>query len=119
MKILTRKQFMNMPVGTVFSYYEPHCFHELNIKASDLSQGWEVDFLFDPIIGAVKNNSSEDFTDKCEQMEKGSSVEMDFEFTAREGLFEDKQLFAVYEREDVKKLINRLEIAYNGNETAF
>ena len=109
MKILSRKEFMKTPIGTVFSYYEPTIFHELMIKASDLSQRWETDFLYDPIIGAVKNVSSEDFALKCEQMEKGESMLMDFEYTGREGLFDQEQLFAVYEKGDVEKLIKRLQ----------
>ena len=107
MKILTRKQFMNTPIGTVFSYYEPQSFRELMIKQSDLS-GWESDFLYDNIIGALESKSSSEYFDKCDKMEAGESVPVDFEATSRDGLFEEKQLFAVYEKEDVEKLIKRL-----------
>jgi len=107
MKILTRKQFMNTPIGTVFSYYEPQCFRDLMIKQSDLS-GWETDFLYDNIIGALESESSDEYSNKCVKMEAGESVLMDFEATSREGLFEEEQLFAVYEKEDVEKLIKRL-----------
>lgn len=108
MKIITRKQFMDMPIGTVWSYYEPCIFNELNIKASDKRE-WETDFLLDPIIGQIENTGSDDFFEKCERMEKGESMPTDFENTSREGLFEDEQLFAIYEKEDVKKLIERLQ----------
>ena len=35
MRIITRKQMLNMPAGTVYSYYEPCVFRELEIKADD------------------------------------------------------------------------------------
>ena len=108
MKIISRKEFMKMPVGTVFSYYEPCCFRDLMVKASDL-KGWEMDFLYDNIIGGIKTVSSEDFSTKCDQMEMGESVPMDFEYTSREGLFDDEQLYAVYEKEDIEKLVKRLQ----------
>lgn len=108
MKIVTRKEFMKLPKETVFSYYEPCVFRELMIKVSD-DKGWPTDFLYDSIIGKIDSKSSEDFSNKCEMMEKGESVPMDFESTGREGLFDDEQLYAVYEKEDVEKLIARLQ----------
>ena len=45
-------------------------------------------------------------------MEEGGSVSMDFNNTSREGLFDEKQLYAVYGKEDVKKLIRKLKDAY-------
>jgi hypothetical protein len=108
MRIVSKKEFMKLPIGTVWSYYEPCVFRDLNIKVSDLSE-WETDFLYDGVIGKIDVQSSEDFTNKCELMEKGESVPMDFEQTSREGLFDDDQLFAIYEKEDVEKLIIRLQ----------
>ena len=101
---------MNTPIGTVFSYYEPMCFRELMIKQSDLA-GWETDFLYDNIIGALESKSSDEYYDKCSRMESGESMPVDFEATSREGLFEEKQLFAVYEKKDVKKLIKKLALS--------
>lgn len=112
MKIISRDKFMKMPIGTVFSYYEPCSFRNLNIKVSDLSGGYINDFLYDSVIGSINSESSTDFMDKCVQMEKGDSVPVDFEQTSREGLFDDGQLFAIYEKKDVEKLIKRLYAAY-------
>jgi len=108
MRIVTRKQFMKLPIGTVFSYYEPCVFRDLLIKVSDDKQ-WPTDFLYDDLIGAVKNKGSDDFSEKCRRMELGESLPVDFEYTGREGLFEDEQLFAVYEKDDVEQLIKRLQ----------
>lgn len=99
---------LKMPKGTVFSYYEPCCFRELEIKADDPGN-YENDWLFDSLIGAVHNDNSEEFIENCTRMEKGESMPVDFEYTSRDGLFEDEQLYAVYEKEDVEKLIKRLQ----------
>lgn len=108
MKIITRAEMLKMPKGTVYSYYEPCCFRELEIKA-DEPGNYENDWLFDSLIGAVKNDSSGDYSEKCTLMEAGDSQEVDFEYTGRDGLFEDEQLYAVYEKEDVEALIKRLQ----------
>ena len=107
MKIINRKQFMKMPEGTLFSYYEPCSFTGLHIKDTGYDKD-NPDFSMSDLIGAVQNDSSEDFQKKCELMEYGESMPVDFEFSGREGLFDEKLLYAVYEKEDVEKLINRL-----------
>lgn len=108
MKIVTRKEFLKLPAETLFSYYEPCSFADLHIKVSDKNSGYDNDFLYDSIIGPIFCQNSEDFTNKCDEMEKGKSVKLDFEYTRREGLFEDEQLFAIYEKDDVIQLITRL-----------
>lgn len=99
---------MQMPSGTVFSYYEPCIFRGLHIKDSAPEKGYP-DFSMSDLIGAVENNSSGDFVDKCDDMERGESKSVDFEYSGREGLFDDKLLYAVYEKADVEKLIQRLQ----------
>ena len=98
---------MELPEGTIFSYYEPCCFRELFIKDSNPEPDYP-DFSCSGLIGAVDHSSSNDFSEFCDRMEKGESLPVDFEFSGREGLFDDEQLFAIYEKEDVKKLIIRL-----------
>lgn len=104
-----------MPKGTVYSYYEPCFFRELEIKA-DAPQNYDNDWLFDSLVGAVKSSGSGDFEEKCTKMELGESVEVDFEYTGRDGMFEDKQLYAVYEKADVEKMITRLQKALQDKE---
>lgn len=100
---------MEMPSGVVWSYYKPCVFHGLYVKDSDsVLVDPSPDFSVSDLIGAVENDSSGDFMEKCERMERGESLPVDFEYSSREGMFDDKQLFAVYEREDVEKLIDRL-----------
>lgn len=95
-----------MPQGTVYSYYEPCVFNDLNIKTHNIG---DSDFGYTSIIGEIDVMSSDDFSNKCDEMEKGKSVPMDFACGRREGLFNNEQLFAIYEDEDVEKLIYRLQ----------
>ena len=107
MKIITRADLMKMPSGTVFSYYEPCTFTGLYIKDSEPEPDYP-DFNVSDLIGAIECNSHNDFSTKCQQMVLGESMPVDFESSGREGLFEDEQLFSIYEKQDVEKLINRL-----------
>lgn len=108
MKILTRKQFLKTPVGTVWSYYEPCVFRELNIKTSD-SKDYENDFVYFGLIGEFDCKGSDDHSVVCQRMELGESIPASFEETTREGLFEDEQLFLIYEQEDVENMIKTLQ----------
>lgn len=116
MKIITRKELIELPSGTVFSYYEPCIFRGLYIKDSDPELGYP-DFCVSDLIGAVANDSSDDFCMKCERMELGESLPTDFESSGREGLFDDKQLFSIYEKNDVDVLITRLQEANKNEKT--
>jgi hypothetical protein len=108
MKIVSREQFMKLPAGTLFSYYAPCYFRDLAIKDSSPDE-WGTDFIKSDLIGEVDSEGSDDFQEKCERMEKGESFPADYEITGREGLFDDKQLYAIYEKADVEKLIERLK----------
>lgn len=107
MRILTREQFMQMKAGTIFSYYEPSVFTGLYIKESNPEDGYN-DFSSSPLIGAIDFHDTGDFFDKCSAMERGESVETDFDGSSREGLFDDNLLYAVYEEKDVEKLLAKI-----------
>lgn len=108
MRILTRQQFMEMPKGTVFSYYTPCAFTGLYVKDSGPEEFDGADFCASDLVGAIACDSSEDYSDKCTTMENGGAVPVDFNDSAREGLFDDRQLYGVYDDEDVSALIDRL-----------
>lgn len=109
MKILSRKEFLKTPRGTVYSYYEPCVFRELNVKTTD-STDYENDFVYFSLIGEFDIQDGKDFSDICTRMEDGESIPASFEETQREGLFDDEQLFLVYEKEDVENMIKTLQL---------
>lgn len=106
MKIINRKAFLGLPANTVFSKYEPCCFENLCIKGDTLP----YDFTLQSIEDAIDCCGSEDFANKLDDAEKnGISLKMDFDCMARDGMFDENQLFAVWEKSDVVALIERLQ----------
>jgi len=114
MKIVDLKTFRSLPCGTIAMKYEPYDFDILFVKG----ETWECDFFLAYLTDEIDCNDLSDFIDKLTLAEeKGISVPMSFEKTMRDGLFEKKQLFAIWEKEDIQGLINKLKeclgIAYN------
>lgn len=105
MRIVNREEFLKLPANTVFSLYTPCNFGDLRIKVATQ----EYDFVFDDIIGAFDFENTGDFIDKCRSMERGASIPMDFACSQRDGLFDNCQLFAVFDPDDVVRLIERLK----------
>jgi len=106
MKIVDRKKFMALPENTLFSKWEPCVFGELTIKG----ESWEHDFLTQEIASAVKCNDSGEFADLCEDAARtGESISLDLDCMGRDGCFDEGQMFAVWEAEDVLSLIERLK----------
>ena len=107
MKIVDRKTFIDFPENTLFSKWEPCNFGPLTIKG----KSWEQDFLKQQIADTVKCNDSVGFVDLCYHAARtGESISLDFDCQGRDGMFDNKQLFAVWEREDVLALIERLKL---------
>lgn len=106
MRIVDRNTFMALPENTLFSNWEPCVFGELSIKGESLEQ----DFLAQEIASAVKCNNSGEFVDLCDDAARtGKSIALDLDCMGRDGCFDDGQIFAVWEAEDVMALIERLK----------
>lgn len=105
MKIVDLKTFRALPEGTLYSKYKPISFDGLMIKG----ETWESDFLYQDLVGNLDAESSEKFHKQCEKAEAGISVSLDFHVMGRDGLFDEDQLFAVYEKDDLAGLIARLK----------
>lgn len=108
MRIVNRKEFLSLPEETLFSKYEPCCFDPILIKG----ETWTNDFIFQSINDAIKWGDPEEFSDVLFKAEKtGESIDMDFNDTGRDGMFDEDQLFAVWEKKDLTQLIDRLNVA--------
>jgi hypothetical protein len=114
MKILNRQQFLALTGPVLYAKYEP-C-----ISTSDLSikypNDMPNDFVYvDLVIGSVSAKGQDDLVDMVgAAVLPDVSIEMDFDSTMRDGCFDKDQLFAVYEKADVQKLINKLQEVVNG-----
>jgi hypothetical protein len=106
MKIVDRITFLALPENTLYSKYEPCVFGPLEIKG----ETWGNDFLTQQIADSVDAAGTDELIDILfDAQEKGTSFDLDLEICGRDGLFEDDQLFAVWEHNDVVKLIERLQ----------
>jgi len=105
MKILNLTEFRKLPTGTLFMNYEPCFFGDLHAKG----ETDEFDFLIEDITKEIDCMNCGDFVEKLEDAENNNaSLVMDFDCPSRDGMFNKKQLFAVYEKRDVEMLIDKL-----------
>lgn len=102
-----------MPVGTLYARYQPCCFDALMIKGESI----DIDWYEQQLIGDfTDSDGSEDFLRICDEMQAGESHTVDFAIQGREALFDDEQLYAVFEPDDLDNLIKRLQMAQQGIE---
>lgn len=104
MRIVNRKEFLTLPVGTVYAEYQP-CFIS-SIKVKD--ETWEYDFLCVCFDYIEPNANEDDGVDAMYAMqEDGSSRDIE-KAIGRDGMFEEKQLFMIYEKEDIAYIVKCL-----------
>lgn len=115
MKIVDRKTFLELPADTLYSKYEPCWFGDIEIKGETTGLN---DFVTQSIADAVRCNDSGEFSDILLAAQKtGESFSLDFDCAGRDGFYDDDQLFAIWEREDVIALIERLTLLVGPNVT--
>ena len=115
MKIVNRATFLTMPNCTVFQKYEPCIFDELSILYGAINDG--EDFVYESLNtpGFAESTGSGDYHDLLFAMEAdGSEHALEFEGSMRDGLFDANQLFAVWSADDVRALIDKLQLALGG-----
>lgn len=106
MRIVNRKEFLAMPEGTVYCKYGDIYFGDLSIKYRSLTNDW----IYQVIGDFDDAQNSEEMFDKLGQMKADSSVlfPLNCDTTMRDGLYEDEQMFVVYDNKDVMRMINLL-----------
>lgn len=105
MRIVDRKTFLSLPANTVYSTYQPCHFGPIEIKGDSLTNDWFLQSL-----DTIKGDSADDREDILEAAESnGESFQFDFDCEHRDGCFEDKDLYAVWENDDILSLISRLQ----------
>lgn len=111
MKIVNKTEFYSLPEGTLYSDYKPCSITSLKVKGSTLySENKPIDFIYESLIGNIDADSSNHFVDMLYEAENNkTSLPMDFECGERDGLYEETQLFAIYEKNDLEDFIKKLE----------
>lgn len=106
MRIVNRKEFLSMPSGTVYSHYMPQVSEGLMIKGDT----WTNDWLYQDLLFNVEGESSDEASDKLTDAEEnGTSFKLDLNCGSRDGMFDENQLFMVYEKSDIERLIEALK----------
>ena len=109
MRIVDRTTFLALPAGTVFAKYAPQYFDELAIKGETSGPDFYVQQLVPWFEGAEDDAS---YSEAINAIMNGQpSPPLDYHCEARDGLFDDDQLFAVFDELDLSALIARLQEA--------
>ena len=108
MRILNRKEFMRLEKQCVFAKYRPQVTGPIGIKVPYNGPDFAYQDL-DP-VGMIENDGDVDAMNKIHEMEtEKASYPVDLYYYGRDGCYDEDQLFMVLERDDVRKLINRLQ----------
>jgi len=106
MKIVNKEEFMKLPPNTLFSYYEPHCIRELLVKGDNCGDN---DFFYASLLDAVDANDTGEFVEILSAARYDSKeFKMNYNQYGRDGMFNDADIYLVYDEEDVKQLANHL-----------
>ncbi|MUO85554.1 hypothetical protein [Agrobacterium vitis] len=119
MKIVNRTEFLTMAAGTVFmkfpaqpkdgSYVDLGFDEAIAIKDETIGN----DFIVQHILPCFESEANtEDWFNIMSQMLGGErSPPVDYNVAGRDGLFDDDQLFLVWEKDDLERMIARLNQA--------
>lgn len=119
MRIVNRHEFLAMPAGTVFVKFPAQ-----PADGSHIDLGYDGiicikedtvgdDFIVQELLPYFEDvNDGGDWADVMSSMLEGkTSPPLDYECTVRDGLFDEKQLFLVWDKIDLERMIGRLNAA--------
>ena len=117
MKLLNRKQFLEINRPVVFSYFSKNTylsFSNLYIKYDNV---WTNDFITQDLLNEIwflyKDKVWTDWQDNMYEAERilneWWNIELDLDCCWRDWMFDDEQKFIVYDNKDIEKLIEKLK----------
>ena len=100
-----------MPPYTLYCKYEPECVGKPEIKYDTIGNNdWVRQDL-----SSIDASDSGELSDRLTEMQtKGVSYPLELDCAGRDGFFDDDQLFMVYEKVDIKRLIAELQQCLKG-----
>lgn len=105
MKIVNRKQFLSLPDGIIYSQYESlGMIKGLYQKHKSYSNDW----IYQDLLGNVDAEDSGEFADIMFNAEQGGKFTIDLDCVERDGGFEESNMFVIYDKEDLNKLVVHL-----------
>ena len=107
MKIVNRKDFLDMPENTVYmtKIRGVNDFGSLEVKVSSTKDGWGNDWIADSFFVFM----DKPFDDCGTFPELGDEFRFEENQNTRDGLFENEQLFAVFDNQDIQQVIDKLK----------
>jgi hypothetical protein len=118
MRIVSRKDFLLMPAGTVFMKFPAQPKdgsinlgnkEMISIKEETIGEDFVVQDLF-PFFEGIEDDV--EWADTMVAMLKGEpSPPVDYDCAGRDGLFDKEQLFLVWDKIDLERMIERLKAA--------
>ncbi len=120
MKIMFKKEFDRMPVGTVFAEFKPYIFGQIMIKNSYIDdEFWngatdlipDLDYIEDLWLKNVEKSDGEKIgTEKENEYYIGTTEETENTcWDCSSADYNDNDLFVVFEEYEVKRMINILQ----------
>ena len=112
MRMVRRQELMTLPDGTLYAELnEPWIFGQLCIKGKTISDDdGDRDFWFRSLCWPQGSNSMEAVT-RLEEMAADSSVSYPVETAEqRDGMYNDAQVYAVYEASDARVLMECVDL---------
>ena len=102
MKIYSKKKFLKLPSGTFFAKGIKWSIDGFCVKGESLG---ETDFFYTNLVLIDAFNSEELCDRQYEMLEKGTSYPIN-ESEYRDGTFCDEDIFLVFEKNDLEKIIS-------------
>lgn len=111
MKLYNRIDFLELPSGVIFSKGKKYYFDGFLIKGDTINiNGKNIDFIYCDLVDIDSNDSGE-WGDRLEEMlNDGVSYQINEDYR-RDGCFDDEDIFLVYGKEDILKLMEVLKDA--------
>lgn len=117
MRIINRKELMKMKAPFIFSHYSPCNIDDLFICTDTTYHG--NDFIEAQLLGeaiSMDGKNEDTIGVLIDAEENGTEFKLDLECGGREGLFDDTKLYAVYNNEDIQRLIDKLSSVIKAQE---
>ena len=107
MRIIDRKRFLACPPSTIYMKGVPFAFEGLCVKGDSLANDW----IYLPLD--TWQNKGDDYADiGFHAIESGESIPMNSDGWQRDGCFDEREMFVIYEEADLRALISHAEAAF-------
>lgn len=112
MRILTAQEFIKEPCGTVYIHYESHTFiGQPKIKNRSKGEKDDSSWWLINVLPWIKGDNNTEIEEELDEWDRNHSYELITEgFYDNDTIYnhDDNMLYAVFNKEEVKCMINRL-----------